>query len=62
MTHPTFPDSGFLSDASSELKRVLTSLSSDIHIKAGEVLFEQGDLLGPPMDSLYLLVRAASRQ
>ena len=55
MTHPTFPDSGFLSDASSELKRVLTSLSSDIHIKAGEVLFEQGD----DGDALYAILSGA---
>ncbi len=55
MTPPTFPDSGFLSDASEELKRVLISLSSEVNLTAGQVLFEQGD----EGDALYAILSGA---
>lgn len=55
MSAPEFPETGFLSNASGELKRVLASLSNEITLSAGQVLFEQGE----EGDALYAIVRGA---
>ncbi|MEX0286371.1 MAG: Crp/Fnr family transcriptional regulator [Paracoccaceae bacterium] len=55
MTDNAFPEIGFLSDASDQLKRVLTSLSSEISLAPGEILFEQGD----DGDALYAIIYGA---
>ncbi|CUJ91714.1 cAMP regulatory protein [Ruegeria denitrificans] len=38
-----FPDSGFLSEASDGLKAMLSAQATEIALKRGDVLFEQGD-------------------
>lgn len=55
MTGSAFPDTGFMSDASDELKRVLESVSTQIQVSPGQVLFEQGD----DGDALYAIVTGA---
>ena len=55
MKQPDFPDSGFLSHASDELMSVLKSVSSEIQLSAGQVLFEQGD----EGDALYAILNGA---
>jgi CRP/FNR family transcriptional regulator, cyclic AMP receptor protein len=55
MTTKSLPHSGFLSEASDELNRLLESLSSEVRLKTGEVLFEQGD----DGDALYAIVAGA---
>jgi len=55
MAIQSLPQSGFLSDASSEMKRVLELLSSDVQLETGQVLFEQGD----EGDALYAIISGA---
>lgn len=43
MTNIALPDTGFLSGASNELKRVLGNGASEIQLAPGQILFEQGD-------------------
>ncbi len=50
-----FPDTGFLSDASDKLRAMLTAQASEITLKRGEVLFEQGD----EGDALYAILSGA---
>ncbi|MGI9369995.1 MAG: Crp/Fnr family transcriptional regulator [Ruegeria sp.] len=50
-----FPDTGFLSDASDRLRAMLTAQASEINLKRGEVLFEQGD----EGDALYAILDGA---
>ncbi|WP_425043548.1 Crp/Fnr family transcriptional regulator [Primorskyibacter sp. S87] len=51
----TLPDTGFLASASERLKQMLTGQAREIHLEAGEVLFEQGD----DGDSLYAVIEGA---
>ncbi len=51
----SFPQIGFLSDASPDLKRILISLCTDIQLQQGEILFEQGD----DGDALYVILSGA---
>lgn len=46
------PTSGFLSQASKDLSRLLDSVATEIDLKEGEVLFEQGD----EGDALYAII------
>ncbi len=55
MTSISLPQTGFLSQASDELKRVLASLSTETRLDVGAVLFEQGD----DGDALYAIVSGA---
>lgn len=53
MSIDTLPQSGFLSDASEELKELLHSLATDVTLASGDILFEEGD----DGDALYALLR-----
>lgn len=44
MTAVPLPDTGFLSQASDALKRVLAEQATEVALGAGEVLFQQGDM------------------
>ncbi len=48
----TFPDTGFLSEASERLKAMLSAQASEIVLQQGEILFEQGD----EGDALYAIL------
>ncbi len=48
----SLPETGFLSSASAELKRVLGGLATEMTLEPGEVLFEQGD----EGDALYAIM------
>ena len=52
MENSALPKSGFLAHASEELLRLLNSVAKEVHLKEGEVLFEQGDT----GDALYAIV------
>lgn len=52
MSKTPLPDKGFLSDASGKLKQMLAEQASEIALKSGEVLFEQGD----EGDALYAIL------
>ncbi|MDK3016117.1 Crp/Fnr family transcriptional regulator [Pseudodonghicola flavimaris] len=52
MTVIPLPESGFLSAASDDLKRMLAAQAVDLALQPGEVLFEQGE----PGDSLYAII------
>ncbi|MEO1108468.1 MAG: Crp/Fnr family transcriptional regulator [Pseudomonadota bacterium] len=47
-----FPSSGFLSEASDELREMLSDLASELTLEQGETLFEQGD----EGDALYAIL------
>ncbi|QDI76403.1 Crp/Fnr family transcriptional regulator [Leisingera aquaemixtae] len=49
------PDSGFLSGASGPLRRMLESQATEVRLRQGEVLFEQGDA----GDALYAIAEGA---
>ncbi len=49
------PDSGFLSNASADLKKMLAELASEIALAPGEILFEQGE----EGDALYAIISGA---
>ncbi|KIC19810.1 Crp/Fnr family transcriptional regulator [Leisingera sp. ANG-Vp] len=55
MLKTRLPDSGFLSGASGPLRRMLESQATEVRLRQGEVLFEQGD----PGDALYALAEGA---
>ena len=38
-----FPNSGFLSEASEELREMLTAQAKEVSLDRGDILFEQGD-------------------
>ena len=46
------PETGFLSCASDRLKRLLASQATQVHLKQGEILFQQGD----EGDALFVIV------
>jgi CRP-like cAMP-binding protein len=52
MNPKPLPETGFLSIASEELKRLLGGLATEITLRPGEVLFEQGD----EGDALYAII------
>lgn len=52
MESTTLPNTGFLASASDGLSSLLNSLSTDVHLAEGEVLFEQGDI----GDALYAII------
>lgn len=52
MAKTPLPDKGFLSDASDKLKQMLADQASEIVLKDGDVLFEQGD----EGDALYAIL------
>jgi CRP/FNR family transcriptional regulator, cyclic AMP receptor protein len=43
MAQTDFPETGFLSGVSAELRKMLRGQASEVHLQAGEILFEQGD-------------------
>ncbi len=47
-----FPNSGFLSEASEDLRKMLAALASEVTLDSGAVLFEQGD----PGEALYAIL------
>ncbi|SDW56288.1 transcriptional regulator, Crp/Fnr family [Ruegeria halocynthiae] len=47
-----FPNSGFLSEASEELRAMLTAQATEVSLDRGDVLFEQGD----EGDALYAIL------
>lgn len=49
------PNNGFLLNASTDLRRVLDALATEVHLQSGEVLFEQGD----EGQALYAVVSGA---
>jgi CRP/FNR family transcriptional regulator, cyclic AMP receptor protein len=49
------PEIGFLSDVSAGLKKMLSEQATELHLVAGEVLFEQGD----EGDALYAIISGA---
>lgn len=49
------PETGFLADASDELRAFLVKLASEVEIKAGETLFSEGD----PGDALYVMIEGS---
>lgn len=55
MTAHRMPESGFLSNASADLKKMLADLATEISLAPGEVLFEQGD----EGDALYAIITGA---
>lgn len=55
MTANNLPNTGFLSDASEQLRTLLGAMAVDIKMDAGEVLFEQGD----DGDALYAIISGA---
>ncbi|MEX0304162.1 MAG: Crp/Fnr family transcriptional regulator [Leisingera sp.] len=55
MLKTRLPDSGFLSGASGPLRRMLESQATEVRLRQGEVLFEQGD----PGDALYAIAEGA---
>ncbi|KIC42349.1 Crp/Fnr family transcriptional regulator [Ruegeria sp. ANG-R] len=50
-----FPNSGFLSEASEELRAMLAAQAADVTLDRGDVLFEQGD----EGDALYAILEGA---
>lgn len=52
MTAIPLPDSGFLSAASGDLKRMLAAQAVPVELKAGQILFEQG----APGDCLFAIL------
>lgn len=52
MSSIPLPEKGFLSDASDKLKQMLADQADEILLKAGDVLFEQGD----EGDALYAIL------
>ncbi len=52
MAKTPLPDKGFLSDASDKLKEMLADQASEIVLRPGEILFEQGD----EGDALYAIL------
>ncbi len=55
MSTRSLPEIGFLSDVSADLKRMLEDQATEISLKQGEVLFEQGD----EGDALYAIISGA---
>lgn len=43
MAQNDLPETGFLSGVSTELRKMLRGQASEVHLQAGEILFEQGD-------------------
>lgn len=52
MDRSALPKTGFLANASEDLRRLLESVATEVALETGEVLFEQGD----PGDALYAIV------
>lgn len=55
MLKTRLPDTGFLSGASGPLRRMLESQSTEVRLRQGETLFEQGDA----GDALYAIIEGA---
>ncbi|WP_121062151.1 Crp/Fnr family transcriptional regulator [Chachezhania antarctica] len=55
MSQRVLPQTGFLSDASDQLKSMLNALATEVALKPGEVLFEQGNI----GDAFYAVLTGA---